>query len=103
MTKKKFSEAELVTGITKLPYGKNDWTEEDFKTGKVRLLGTGHEAAVEHFRKSPGGRPRVEDKKVQLTLRMTESKLIAFKAKAGRGWQTKLRNYVEQAISAGLL
>ena len=102
MVKKKFSETELRSGISKLPYGKDDWTEEDFKSGNVRLLGTGHEAAVEHF-KNPGGRPRVEDKKVLVTLRMTESKLKAFKVKAGRGWQTKLRNYVEQAISTGLL
>ena len=57
---------------------------------------------LKHLKKS-GGRPRIEDKKVLLTLRMTESKLVAFKAKAGRGWQTKLRNYIEQAISAGLL
>ena len=102
MAKKKFAEAELVSEISKLSYGNDDWTEEDFKTGKVHPLGTGHDAAVEYF-KNPGGRPRVEDKKVLLTLRMTESKLMAFKAKAGRGWQTKLRNYIEQAISAGLL
>ena len=102
MAKKKFSEEELRAGISKLPYSKDDWTEEDFRSGHVRLLGTGHDTAVEHF-KNPGGRPRVEDKKVLLTLRMTESKLVAFKAKAGRGWQTKIRNYIEQAISAGLL
>ena len=102
MTKKKFSEKELQAGIAKLPNGKDDWTEEDFNSGHVHLLGKGHGTAVEHF-KNLGGRPRVEDKKVQLTLRMTESKLKAFKAKAGRGWQTKLRNYIEQAITAGLL
>ena len=88
--------------VSKLPYGKDDWTDEDFKSGKVRLLGKGHEAAIEYF-KNPGGRPRVEDKKVLVTLRMTESKLVAFKEKTGRGWQTKLRNYLEHAISAGLL
>ena len=102
MTKKKITETELQTRVSKLPYGKDDWTKEDFKSGRVRLLGTGHDTAIEHFKKS-GGRPRVEDKKVLITLRMTESKLKAFKVKAGRGWQTKLRNYVEQAISTGLL
>ena len=102
MAKKKFSESELLAGVSNLPYGKDDWTKEDIKSGRVRLLGTGHEAAVGHFKKL-GGRPRVEDKKVLLTLRMTESKLKTFKAKAGRGWQTKLRNYVEQAMSSGLL
>jgi hypothetical protein len=102
MARKKFSEAELQAHISKLPNGKDDWVEKDFKSGHVHLLGTGHNAAVEHF-KNLGGRPRVEDKKVLLTLRMTESKLLAFKAKAGRGWQTKLRNYIEQAISSGLL
>jgi len=102
MAKKKITEAEIRTGLSKLPYGKDDWTDEDFKAGHVHLLGTGHDAALKHF-KNPGGRPRVDDKKVLLTLRMTESKLMAFKAKAGRGWQTKIRNYVEQAISAGLL
>ena len=102
MAKKKFSETELRTEISKLPYGKDDWTEDDFKSGRVRLVGTGHDTAVEHF-KNLGGRPRVEDKKVLVTLRMTESKLVAFKARAGRGWQTKLRNYIEQAISTGLL
>jgi len=102
MAKKKITEAEIRAGISKLPYGKDDWTEADFKSGRVRLLGKGHNAAVEHF-KNPGGRPQVTDKKVLVTLRMTESKLKIFKAKAGRGWQTKLRNYVEQAISTGLL
>jgi len=102
MARKKIDEVEIQKEISKLPYGKDDWTDEDFRTGKVRLLGTGHNAAIEHFKKH-GGRPRVEDKKVQLTLRMTESKLNEFKAKTGRGWQTKLRNYVEEAISAGLL
>jgi uncharacterized protein (DUF4415 family) len=102
MAKKKITAAELLTGVSKLPYGKDDWTKEDFKSGRVRLLGTGHHTAVEHF-KNLGGRPRVEDKKVLVTLRMTESKLMIFKAKAGRGWQTKLRNYIEQAISTGLL
>ena len=99
---KEYAEAELVAEISKLPYGKDDWTEEDLKAGKVYPLGTGHDTAVEYF-KNPGGRSRVQDKKVLLTLRMTESKLMAYKAKAGRGWQTKLRNYIEQAISAGLL
>jgi uncharacterized protein (DUF4415 family) len=102
MAKKKFTEAELREKVSKLPYGKDDWTKDDFQSGRVHLLGTGHGAAVEHF-KNPGGRPPVEDKKVLITLRMTESKLTAFKAKAGRGWQTKIRNYIEQGISAGLL
>jgi len=102
MARKKFTEAELRAGASGLPYGKDDWTEGDFKLGQVCLLGTGHDAAVEHF-KNHGGRPRVEDKKVLLTLRMTESKLNTFKARAGRGWQTKLRNYIEEAISTGLL
>jgi len=102
MAKRKFTEVELQAGVSKLPYGKDDWTDEDFKSGRVRLLGKGHDTAVEQL-KNHGGRPQVKDKKVLLTLRMTESKLLAFKAKAGRGWQTKLRNYVEQAISAGLL
>jgi len=102
MAKKKITETQLRAGVSKLPYGKDDWTKDDFKSGRVRLLGTGHHTAVEHF-KNLGGRPRVEDKKVLVTLRMTESKLMTFKAKAGRGWQTKLRNYIEQAISTGLL
>jgi hypothetical protein len=101
MGRKKIPETELLVHASKLPLGKDDWSEEDFKSGHVHLLGTGHKVAVKHF-KNLGGRPRVEDKKVLLTLRMTESKLMAFKAKAGRGWQTKLRNYVEQAISTGL-
>ena len=102
MTNNKFTEEEMKKRISQLPYGKDDWTEEDFKSGNVYLLGTGHNATIEHF-KNQGGRPRVDDKKVLLTLRMTESKLNAFKAKAGRGWQTKLRNYIENAISTGLL
>ena len=102
MAKMKFTETELKAGISKLPYGKDDWTRDDLNSGRVRLLGKGHNAAIEHF-KNLGGRPQVEDKKVLLTLRMTESKLIAFKEKTGRGWQTKLRNYIEQAISAGVL
>ena len=102
MAKKKFSEKELQKGISSLPYGKDDWNKEDFESGRVRFLGIGHNVAVQHFR-NPGGRPKIEDKKVLLTIRMTESRLVEFKARAGRGWQTKLRNYVEQAISAGLL
>jgi uncharacterized protein (DUF4415 family) len=102
MAKKKITASELRARVSKLPYGKDDWTKEDFKSGRVHPLGTGHNAAVAHF-KNLGGRPCVEDKKVLVTLRMTESKLMSFKAKAGRGWQTKLRNYIEQGISTGLL
>ena len=102
MTENGFSQAELREGVSKLAYGNDDWTEGDFESGDVRLLGTGHGAAMEHFRRV-GGRPKVKDKKVLLTLRMTESKLTAFKERTGRGWQTKLRDYVEQAISSGVL
>ena len=49
------------------------------------------------------GRPRVEDKKVLVTMRLTESTLNNYKARTGRGWQTKLREYVEKGITTGLL
>ena len=99
---KHVTEKELQECASQLPYGKDDWTEDDFKSGRVYLLGTGHDEAMKNLKKL-GGRPRVEDKKVLVTLRMTESKLKAFKARTGRGWQTKLRNYIEHAIATELL
>jgi uncharacterized protein (DUF4415 family) len=36
-------------------------------------------------------------------MRLTESKLKEYRARTGRGWQTKLREYVEKGMTAGLL
>ena len=49
------------------------------------------------------GRPKVADKKVLVTMRLTESALNKYKARTGRGWQTRLREYVEKGIASGLL
>ena len=47
------------------------------------------------------GHPGVDDKKVLVTIRLTESALKKYKARTGRDWQTKLREYIEKGITKG--
>jgi len=55
MTEHKFTKAELKAAMENIPYAEDGlFTEEDLATGRVKFIGTGHAAALEHQRKFGG-------------------------------------------------
>ena len=51
---------------------------------------------------SKGGRPRVDNPKKVISIRLEDSEIQKLKSH-GRGWQSKLRNYISTGIHAGLI
>jgi|GEM_PF-1623902 len=96
---RKYTEAELRAAMEALPYNDDEWTEDDLKSGRVKFIGVGHAAAIEHER-NLGGRPKVADKKVIISLRLRESAVRELKD-LGRGWQTAASDYLTRGVRSG--
>lgn len=62
------------------------------------FIGRGFAAFKEHINKS--GRPKVDDKKVLVAIRLPKSAISSLRA-TGRGWQTRLSNYVIRGLRRG--
>jgi len=95
-----FSEKELRAGFESLPFDDNPPTEADLKYGKMKLVAVGMPAFEEYLAKR--GRPKKEVRKEVVNISFEPDDLKYLRA-SGRGWQTRLREYVEQGISSGAL
>ena len=70
-------------------------TDEDMATGRVRRIGRGFAAFKEYINRD--GRPSVADKKVVVSIRLPSSDVEKLRA-MGKGWQTRVCDYLVQGI-----
>ena len=73
-------------------------SDEDIAAGRVKRLGRGFASFKENINRS--GRPTVAEKKVVVSLRIPGSEAEKLRA-MGKGWQTKVCNYLIQGIRHG--
>jgi len=73
-------------------------TDDDMATGRVKHIGRGFAAFKENINRK--GRPNVKEKKVVVSIRIPGSDVEKLRA-MGRGWQTKVGNYLIQGIRHG--
>ena len=70
-------------------------SDEDISTGRVKRIGRGFAAFKENINRN--GRPAVAEKKVVVSIRIPGSDAEKLRA-MGKGWQTKVGNYLVQGI-----
>lgn len=96
MTKKPISEAKVQAMIASDP----DAPEAtDAQLAQAKPFAEAFPALAEKMRKSVGGRPKAENPKVAVSLRLDPEVVSRFKAE-GPGWQTRMNEALRQA--AGL-
>ena len=71
---------------------------EGFSPGPV--VARGFAALKKHINKN--GRPRIEDKKVVISIRLPGSDVEKLRA-LGKGWQTRVGDYLIQGIQRGTI
>lgn len=79
-----------------------EWTDDDFKRarpGKEFLREALGEEAAQAILK-PRGRPKAEKTKTQISLRLDESTIEAWRA-TGRGWQTRMAEQLAKSAPKG--
>ena len=91
---KKYSQAELKAHIDSLPYDELG----EVKNGKMIARGWNNFMAEMKRR----GRPRKVAKKEVVNIAFEQDDLTYLRS-SGRGWQTRVREYVEKGISSGAL
>jgi uncharacterized protein (DUF4415 family) len=84
-------EAQIQAGIAADP-DNAEWTEEDFKN--ARPFAEMFPDLMESIRKSRG-RPMVETRKQQVSLRLDPDVIAKFKA-TGKGWQGRINEILKQ-------
>ncbi|WP_276120305.1 BrnA antitoxin family protein [Pararhizobium qamdonense] len=85
-------EARIQAGIAADP-DNPEWTEEDFK--RARPFAEVFPEFAESIRRSRG-RPAVEARKQQVSLRLDPDVIAKFKA-TGKGWQARVNEILKQA------
>jgi uncharacterized protein (DUF4415 family) len=73
-------------------------SDEDMATGSVKRIGRGFAAFRENINRN--GRPTVAEKKVVVSIRLPGPDAEKLRA-MGKGWQTKVGNYLIQGIRHG--
>ena len=81
-----------------IPSFPDEITDEDIETGRVKYIGRGFAAVKEYINRN--GRPPVSDKKVVVSIRLPNSDAEKLRA-MGKGWQTKVCDYIVQGIRQG--
>jgi uncharacterized protein (DUF4415 family) len=71
----------------------------DAQLSQAKPFGDAFPALAENMRKNVGGRPKSENPKVAVSLRLDQEIVARFKA-AGPGWQTRMNKALREA--AGL-
>jgi uncharacterized protein (DUF4415 family) len=78
-----------------------EWTAQMFRQARpLREFPEVHRAimeAVEDLRAKKRGRPKLEHPKIQVTLRLDEEVVNAFKEE-GRGWQSKINDELRRTV-----
>ena len=72
--------------------------DEDIATGRVKRMGRGFAVFKENINRK--GRPAVAEKKVVVSIRLPGSDVDKLRA-MGKGWQTKVGDYLIQGIRHG--
>lgn len=96
MTKKSLSEAQvqaMIASDTEAPEA------TDAQLTQAKPFTEAFPALAEKMRKHVGGRPKAENPKISVSLRLDPEVVSRFKAE-GPGWQTRMNNALRQA--AGL-
>lgn len=94
MTKKPLSEATVQAMIASDP----DAPEAtDAQLAQAKPFAEAFPALAEKMRKNVGGRPKAENPKVAVSLRLDPEVVASFKAK-GPGWQTRMNEALRQAV-----
>lgn len=97
MTKKPLSEAKIQAMIASDP----DTPEvTDAQIAQAKPFVEAFPALSEEMRKNVGGRPKAENPKVAVSLRLDPEVVARFKAK-GPGWQTRINEALRQAAGLG--
>ena len=73
-------------------------SDEDLTTGRVKRIGRGFAVFKENINRN--GRPPVAEKKVVVSIRLPDSDAEKLRA-MGKGWQTKVGEYLIQGIHQG--
>ena len=76
------------------------FTEEEVGVKPGRVVARGFAAHMEHINRT--GRPKVDDPRIVVSLRLPESYVKKMRD-TGRGWQTRLGDYIVKHITAGVL
>ena len=96
MTRKNLTEDQIQSMIANDP----DAPEvTDAQLAQAKPFGDAFPALAEKMRKNVGGRPKSENPKVAVSLRLDQEVIAKFKA-SGPGWQTRMNNVLREA--AGL-
>lgn len=96
MTRKNLTEAQIQCMIASDP----DAPEiTDAQLVQAKPFGEVFPALAEKMRKNVGGRPKSENPKVAVSLRLDQEVISKFKS-SGPGWQTRMNNALREA--AGL-
>lgn len=74
-----------------------EWTEEDF--ARAKPFAEVFPALAEKMRRNIGGRPKSDDPKIPVSLRLDRAVVARFK-KDGPGWQSRMNEALRKA--AGL-
>ncbi len=97
MTKKPISEAKVQAMIASDP----DAPEAtDAQLAQAKPFSEAFPALAENMRKNLGGRPKAENPKVAVSLRLDSEVVSRFKAE-GPGWQTRMNEALRQAAGLG--
>jgi uncharacterized protein (DUF4415 family) len=75
-------------------------TKEDERTGRVKNIGRGFAVLKQYINRN--GRPKVEDPKVSISIRIPLSKAACLR-ETGPGWQTRTSEFVVEGINQGKL
>ncbi|WP_164729838.1 BrnA antitoxin family protein [Rhodomicrobium lacus] len=71
-----------------------EWTSEEF--AKAKPFTEAFPALVEKMRKNVGGRPKADNPKVAVSLRLDRDVVEKFRA-TGPGWQTRINEVLRRA------
>lgn len=85
-------------GKKDIPVFSTGISEHDIASGNIKNIGRGFSAFKEHINRN--GRPKVDDKKVVVSIRLPGSDAEKLRA-MGKGWQTRVSNYLSQSIHQG--
>ena len=96
MTRKHLTEDQIQRMIASDP-GAPEATDEQLAQAKP--FGEAFPALSDAMRKKVGGRPKLDNPKVAVSLRLDQEIVTRFKA-SGRGWQTRMNDALREA--AGL-
>ena len=81
-----------------IPSFSTDISEEDISSGRIKHIGRGFAVCKEYINRN--GRPRVEDKKVVVSIRLPSTDVEKLRS-MGKGWQTRVSDFLSQGIRHG--